>query len=251
MRPSTVELVGVGAVTSGSAVFLRQKQYWGRGRYQDDVDEDLESVLHNVCTVVCMQIPFCVSERASLLRNLENLVQTSSCRDAASLAAACRNAACIIEEEAGVGVFEDSRRFAPHVDVFLAQSFREAERRFSSHVKTEGAHIDKLMQYYQNKKKKLASGQVNEQDFEQGDYGVVTLVVATREGVDLRCYDDSLEDTVSCTNLRKLRRALHAVAQLKDGEAAGLEVLWVPVDETDGGMGLKQMAESYPALRLY
>lgn len=114
---STIELVDIGTLTPGSAVSLRQKQYWGRGSYQDDIHEYFEHVLHSVYTVIYIQMQVCVSECTSLIRNLENMGQKSSCRNAASLAAVCVIATCIIEEEASVGVFEESRRFARHVNL--------------------------------------------------------------------------------------------------------------------------------------
>lgn len=67
----------------------------------------------------------------------------------------------------------------------------------------------------------------------------------------MRCYKDSLEHTVSSTNLRKFFQELYAVAELKYGEVVGMEVLWVPVDKRDNGITLKHTAESYPALWLY
>lgn len=73
----------------------------------------------------------------------------------------------------------------------------------------------------------------------------MNLVVDTREGVDLKCYDGSLEDSMSCTSLQKLRRALRTVTICKEGDEADMGVLWVQVHETDHVMSLKQMTESY------
>lgn len=55
---------------SSSAVCLHQKQNRGREINQDDVDEDLKCKWQNVCTVVGMQIIFCLIECTSFLRNM-------------------------------------------------------------------------------------------------------------------------------------------------------------------------------------
>lgn len=229
LRPATVGLVGVGAVTSGSMLLRRaQLQMRSRHQYTYDQDEEILSRLHNVCTVVCMQIPFCANDRSSLLRGLERLILTASCSDSGGMADACRSAASLLQVEAGM--LEDSRRFAPHIDLFLAESFEEAERRFLAHVTIEGCRLDRL-----------DTSAISEDD---GDYGVVTMVVATTEGVDLRCCDDGL------TNMQRLRSAIDAISRLKEGEAAGLELLWFPEKVGDRSLSRAQMADLYPNLQI-
>lgn len=229
VRPTTVGLVGVGAVTSGS-MLLRHAQLQMRTRrfHAQDVENELLSRLHNVCTVVCMQIPFCVSERSKLLQRLERLLFTASCSDAASMACACRSAAALLLGEDGV--LEDSRRFAPHVDLFLAESFAEAERRFCAHVTIEGSRLERLN-----------ASTISESD---GDYGVVTMIVATTEGINLCCYSDGI------TNLQRLCCALDSISRLKEGEVAGLELLWVPETVGTRRLSRAQMADVYPSLRI-
>lgn len=226
---TTVGLVGVGALTSGSVLLQRARR--GRSDRSTSGSSDYRSRLHNVCTVVCLQIPFCVRERGHLIKGLNDLILSQSCSDAASIARACCAAASLLQGQAGV--MEDSRCFAPHVDMFLAESIEEAERRFSAHVTIESARIDRV-----------AQGDVGAVAFDDGDYGVVTMVVATNGGVDLHCYDDGM------TNLQRLRSALDAIGRLREGEVAGLELLWIPDKVGARSMSRAQMLDSFPSLRI-
>ena len=62
----------------------------------------------------------------------------------------------------------------------MADTIRSAERRFSGHVLTEEQRIERI------------SGKTLGYDLSPtaklGQYGVVSLVVATNEGVNLECY---------------------------------------------------------------
>lgn len=226
---TTVGLVGVGAMTSGSVLIQRMRRQ-GRTWLPSNSD-DRHNQLHNECTVVCMQIPFCVHERGTLLTGLNDLIQSQSCRDAAGIAHACRAAARLLQAQ--TGVMEDSRRFAPHVDMFLAESIKEAERRFSAHVTIEASRIDRVS--------KGADDGVTSND---GDYGVVTMVVATTEGVDLHCFDEGM------TNCQRLRSALDAVGHLQEGQVSGLELVWVPEDHNKRSLSRSQMLDAYPSLSI-
>lgn len=226
---TTVGLVGVGALTSGSVLLQRARRHES-GRSSSG-SSDHRSRLHNVCTVVCMQIPFCARERALLIKGMNDLILSQSCSDAAAIARACCAAAKLLQGQAGV--MEDSRCFAPHFDMFLAESIEEAERRFSAHVTIESARIDRVSQ-----------GDVGAVATDDGDYGVVTMVVATTGGVDLHCYDDGM------TNLQRLRSALDAIGRLREGEVAGLELLWIPDKVGARSMSRAQMLDSFPGLRI-
>lgn len=231
-RPTFMGLFGGLALTSTSLI-IRQRQR-RNSPYNSSIIN--EQIIHDACTVLCMHIPFCVSERFTLLQNLDNLINTAgACTDAKSLSKACRNVAHVVEKAAFSGVLEDSTKFAPHVDVFIAQSFKEAERRFSAHVIIEGERMNRL-----KNSPPLTGG---------GDYGVITMVIATMEGVDLKCYDED----GGCTNLQKLRSALKAIRRLEEGEVAGLELLWVPQKNDSGavcGLNTIQMQDAYPNLRI-
>lgn len=226
-RPAALGLMSVGALTSGS-VLMRSL----RSRDTDDIS--LASELHNACTVVCMQIPVCVSDRSNLLDALRQLVFTQQCSDAGAMAKACRAAADALRGQEGL--LEDSRRFAPHVDIFVAESIAEAERRFCGHVRIEAGRLERLRDDdVGDVTTKNRSG--------SGDYGIVTMVVATTEGVDLKCYGQDM------TNLQRLRAALDAIACIREGEAAGLELLWVP-DEEDRPLNRSQVAKAFPCLNI-
>lgn len=226
--PTIVGLVSVGAVTSGSVLLRRARRHTRPSASDTGAGMDGTSPLPgNVCTVVSVQIPFCVSDRAVLLERLDRLTVTESCRDGAGMARACRAAAAILLSEGGV--MEDSRRFAPHVDLFLAESIEEAEKRFGAHVTIEGGRLDRL------RSRSSVNGQ-------EADYGVVTMVVATTEGVDLRCYSDDM------TNLGRLTSALDAISRLREGEAAGLELLFVPQELGGSALTRAQMVDAFPSL---
>lgn len=226
---TTVGLVGVGALTSGSVLLQRARR---RESVRTSSEEkSYRARLHNVCTVVCMQIPFCVRERAQLIKDLNDLIVSQSCSDAVAIAQACRAAARLLQGQAGV--MEDSRCFAPHVDMFLAESLDEAERRFCAHVTIESARIDRV-----------AQGDVGAVASDNGDYGVVTMVVATTGGVDLHCYENGM------TNLQRLRSALDAISRFREGEVAGLELLWVPEKVGARSLSRAQMLDSFPSLRI-
>lgn len=224
VRPTTFGLVGVGAVTSGSVLVRRRQR---RARPSPTAASPI--ALRDVCTVVCMQIPFCVSDRALLLERLDRLGGSESCGDAGGMARACRAVAAVMLSEGGL--LEDSRRFAPHVEVFLAESLDEAERRFAAHVSIESARLERL---------NVVAGSPTQ----EGDYGVVTMVVATSEHVDLRCHEEKM------TKLQILTTALDSVSSLREGEATGLELLCVP--QNIGGRGLTrgQMADVFPTLKI-
>lgn len=186
------------------------------------------------CSVVCLQIPFCVPERAKLLKGLAELADGACLANADGMAKAARHAARLLLEESGL--LEDSSKFAPYMDVFVAENLHEAERRFSAHVEIETQRIQKL------------AGKKQVHDVSStarlGEYGVVTLAIATTEGVDLECYN------CDATVIRRLRKALDSVGSLREGEVAGMELMWVPETAETRSLTRAQLATAFPALRI-
>lgn len=186
-----------------------------------------------LCSVVYVQIPFCVPEREQLLDRLTRLAGTARLMSAEGMAAAARDAAALLLEG---GLLEDSRKFAPYMDVCLADDLMAAERRFSGHVEIESQRIDRL------------SGKHVEYDVSShaklGQYGVVTLVIATTMGVDLDCYDERT------TVIKRLRTALDAVCRLGGGDVAGMELRWIPESAEARSLTRAQLADAFPYLRV-
>lgn len=187
-----------------------------------------------LCSVVCVQIPFCVPDRERLLAGLTRLADTARLMSAEGMAAAARDAAALLLEEGGL--LEDSRKFAPYMDVCLADDLMAAERRFSGHVEIESQRIERL------------SGKIVEYDVSPqaklGQYGVVTLVIATAVGVDLKCYDERT------TVIKRLRTALDAVCRLEGGDVAGMELRWIPENSEARSLTRAQLADAFPCLRV-
>lgn len=235
VRPSTLGLVGVGAFTSGS-VFLRSLT----SRSSEMSENESSSVdlpdckPSGPCSVVCMQIPFCVPERLQLLAELARLADTACLVTRDGMSTAARDAASLLLEESGL--MEDSRKFAPHMDVFLADTILSAERRFSAHVAIEGNRLERLCG-------KNVGYQLSP-TANMGQYGVVTLVVATTEGVDLACYDGRV------TVVKRLRAALDAICRLDAGDVAGMELRWVPETTESRSLTRAQLADAFPSLRV-
>lgn len=186
------------------------------------------------CSVVCLQIPFCVPERGKLLKGLAELADDACLDNAGGMAKAARHASQLLLEESGL--LEDSSKFAPYMDVFVAESLREAERRFSAHVEIEAQRIQKLAD-----KKQV---QDVSSTARLGEYGVVTLVIASTEGVNLECYN------CDATVIRRLRRALDSVGKLGEGEVAGMELMWVPETTENRSLTRAQLAMAFPTLRI-
>lgn len=233
VRPAaTLGLVGVGAVTSGSMFWRRafgKREEERAGLLVEGSNE--ESVY---CSVVCLQIPFCVPERAKLLKELTKLADAACLVNPDGMAKAASYAAHLLLEESGL--LEDSSKFAPYMDVFVAENLREAERRFSAHVEIEAQRIQKLAG-----KKQVCDVSPTAR---LGEYGVVTLVIATTEGVDLECYN------CGATVIQRLRRALDSVGNVREGEIAGMELMWVPETGDSRSLTRAQLATAFPALRI-
>lgn len=225
VRPATLGLVGVGALTSGS-VFLRSVKR--KSSRMDRDDEEVER--QDVCSVVCVHIPFCVPDRAVLLERLERLASSARIDNADGMAQACREAVAILQTEEGL--LEDSRRFAPSIETFLADNIECAEKRFSGHVEIEARSAERIRDL-----------EKDSTDEGQGDYGVITMVVATTEGVDLACYDE--EKTMIC----RLRSALECISRLRGGQIAGLELVWYPSSSKDSPLTRSRLAEIFPCLK--
>lgn len=247
-RPGAVGLVGGIAITSTTSYLIRRRRLSQSSSSILSVPT-AEQLVSDACTVVCMRIPFCVSERQDLLKNLNGLVESSgSVATPAALAQACRKAANLVENEAVTGVLEDSTKFGPHVDVFIAQTFKEAERRFCAHVNIEGDRVEKLTGENAVRDQSNGNGvSSNNNESKSNDYGVIVMVVATTEGVNLKCYDDDAD----VSNLTKLRCALEALRRVKEGEITGLELVWAPEQPSLGGLSRSQMIDAYPGLRIH
>lgn len=224
VRPATLGLVGVGAFTSGSALLRSITRNNARKR-----DEPFLSAT-GVCSVVSMQIPFCVSDRIQMLQTFDGLVKEACIDDAEGMANASRIAATVLLEEEGL--LEDSTKFAPYIDVFLAENLASAERRFACQVGTEESRLQKI------------EGYKNEESQMQRLYGVTTMIVATTEGVDLECYDEH------STLVSRLRHALDSISKLRAGEVAGLELVWVPEDAKYIPLTRAQISDAYPWLKI-
>lgn len=229
MRPATLGLVGFGAFTSGS-VFLRSVS-------QKNSATGATSTLEKpteMCSVVCVHIPFCVPDRERLLEGLARLEETACLVTAEGMAAAARDAAALLLEEGGL--LEDSSKFAPNMVVCLPDDIMAAERRFSGHVEIETHRIERLsgktVGYDVSPKAKL------------GQYGVVTLVIATAMGVDLDCYDERT------TVIKRLRAALDAVCRLESGDVTGMELRWIPENTESRSLTRAQLADAFPWLRV-
>lgn len=224
LRPTTLGLVGVSAFTSGS-VFLRSMR---KAQYKEG--DDLDNA-RDVCSVVSLQIPFCVSEREQLLKGLEKLATTAKIDNPEGMADASREAAAMILKEEGL--LEDSQNFAPNIVVSLAENLDSAEKRFSGHVSIEAARMERFRSVVQETKEDSRSV-----------YGVVTVVVATTEGVDLACYDKSN------TGVCNMRCALERIEQLSAGQAAGLELIWIPETPGSSGLDRDQFSQLFPSLKV-
>lgn len=219
VRPALV--VGVGALTGGSVVLRKRAS-----KAKQDMTE-------RGCAVVCLHIPFCVRERSDMVKELERLGDETCLMNPEGMASAARRAASILLQEDGL--LEDSSKFSPYLETFVAENIDEAEKRFNAHVEME-SHRLKAME----ERKRV--GDVKK-DNKLGDYGVVTMVVATAEGVELGCYN------CSEAMVQRLRRAVGTIAEVSEGEVVGLELRWVP---EEGGRTLtrRALAQNYPALRL-
>lgn len=236
VRPSTLGIVGFGAFTSGS-VFLRsvtrkRSMLWRRTASSSRHLTEEQPIGH--CSVVCMHIPFCVPDRKSLLDGLSHLADTAYLLTADGMSAAARDAAALLLQEDGL--LEDSRKFAPHVDVFLADNIASAERRFSGHVAIEGNRVERISGKSMGYDMSSAS--------KHGQYGVITLVIATTEGVDLCCYDEK------STKVQRLRGALASVQRLHSGDIAGMELRWIPETTESHTLTRAQLADAFPSLRI-
>lgn len=223
-RPTTLGLVGVGAVTSGS-VMLRTLS---KKSDQDVIDDDENTT--DLWSVINLHIPFCVSERALMLERMERLALTADVSSPGGMAKATREAAAVLLGEKGL--LEDSRSFAPFCDVVVTESLAQAKKRFAAHVEIEGTRMGR------------AETDVCEQSGSDGDYGVLTMVVATTEGVNLHCYDDK------CTVMKRLRCALDGIAMLQGGQVCGLELIWIPRSMTGTPLTRKQLNCEYPFLQI-
>lgn len=229
MRPATLGLVGFGAFTSGS-VFLRSIAQ------KKNIPSTLETVdkPSEMCSIVCMHIPFCVPERKQMLDALTELADSACLVTPNGMAAAARDAAAVLLKENRL--LEDSTKFAPSMDICTADDLVLGARRFSGHVEIEKHRIDRIsgrhLGYDVSPKAKL------------GQYGVVTLVIATAVGVNLGCYDDS--KALVC----RLRSTLDAVCRLRTGEVAGLELRWIPETSDSRSLTRAQLADSFPCLRV-
>lgn len=219
VRPALV--VGVGALTGGSVVLHKRAS---KGKPEST---------ERGCAVVCLHIPFCVRERSTMVEKLERLGEDTCLMTPDGMASAARRAATVLLGENGL--LEDSTKFSPHLETFIAENIDEAEKRFNAHVETESHRLKAI-----EERKRV--GDVKK-DNKLGEYGVVTLVVATTEGVDLACHN------CSETIIRRLRRAVSTIAEVREGDVVGLELRWVP---EEGGRTLtrRALAQNYPALRL-
>lgn len=235
VSPSTLGIVGFGAFTSGS-VFLRSVTRKVSALASDSATgADLgEGKSVGYCSVVCMHIPFCVPERKALLDGLTRIANTASLVTAEGMCAAARDTASLLLQENGL--LEDSRKFAPDVDVFLADSIVSAERRFSGHVATEDSRIERIST-------KTARNDANA-GAKMGQYGAITLVIATTDGVDLECYDEKT------TKVKRLRAALASVERLHSGDIAGLELRWVPEAADSRFLTGAQLSDAFPSLHV-
>ncbi|CAN8062974.1 unnamed protein product [Agarophyton chilense] len=224
MRPAALGLVSVSALTSGS-VFLRNATRKRKPRVSEPIREDQE-----ICSVVSIHIPFCVSERENMMGKLQELENNVNLMTPDGMACAARKAAKILLGEGRL--LEDSRKFAPKVDVYLAEDMKCAEKRFAGHVEIEAHRIDRIRKCNQrvppNSRK----------------YGVATIVVATTEGVDLACYDEKA--TIIC----RLRGALDRISRLRAGQVAGLELQWFPEDCRERSLTRAQLCEAFPGLKV-
>lgn len=225
IRQATIGLVSVSAVTSGSVLFRRAS----RKRIRYVPNSRLED--QNVCSVVSIHIPFCVPERTAMMKKLDELTMSANILTPKGMAEATRSAANLLLDEARL--LEDSRKFAPKVDVFLAENMACAEKRFAGHVEIEAHRVDRVKNCSQKRPGKSS-----------GAYGVVTLVVATTEGVDLACYDED------ATTICRLRGALDRISRLQSGQVAGLELQWIPETEGSGSMTRAQLCEVFPGLKV-
>lgn len=240
VRPATVGLVGFGAFSSGSAllrtVVAKARRKVGSHSGVDGRNGAGENFVDGEsCTVAFMQIPFCVPVRGQMLQSLRKLASLSDLSSAGGLASAARKTASILLAEPGL--LKDSECFAPHIDVYIAESLEDAKRRFSGHVSTEESHRSRAISM-QNGTKHQASPDPDN----AGSYGIVTMVVATMPGVDLRCYG------VQEPNVQSLRSALSSVAVLDEKDVAGLELVWLPDEEISEPISRMQLADVFPSL---
>lgn len=150
------------------------------------------------------------------------------------MACATRAAAALLLQESGL--LEDSSKFAPDMELFLADHIGEAERRFNAHVEIEAARVERMIA---RKMEVDVSSRAS-----LGEYGVVTLVVATTGRVDLGCYDQ--ERAV----VERLRGALDSLGRVKPGAVAGMELMWVPEGSDVRSLTRAQMTETFPTLRV-
>ncbi|PXF48693.1 hypothetical protein BWQ96_01545 [Gracilariopsis chorda] len=225
IRPATIGLVSVSAVTSGSVLFRSVTRKRIRNVHKSTLEDQ------DVCSVVSIHIPFCVPERATMMKKLEELAAIAIILTPEGMAEATRSAANLLLDEARL--LEDSRKFAPKVDVFLAENMACAEKRFAGHVEIEAHRIDRVKNCAQKNSTKSS-----------GEYGVVTLVVATTAGVDLACYNE--DATIIC----RLRGALDRISRLQSGQVAGLELQWVPESEEKRSLNRAQLCEVFPGLKV-
>lgn len=169
-----------------------------------------------------------------MLNGLTELADNSCLVNSQGMASAARAAAALLLRESGL--LEDSRKFAPDMEVFLAEHIGEAERRFNAHVEIEAARVEKMIA---RKMEVDVSSRAS-----LGEYGVVTLVVATTGGVDLACYD---EDRAV---VERMRWALNSLGRVRPGTVAGMELMWVPEGADVRSLTRAQMAETFPTLRV-
>lgn len=235
VRPTTVGLVGVGAFTSGSAL-LRSgvlKTSAGPGKVKSTVGAECAGS-KGFCTVVCVHIPFCVPDRVRLLQDLSSLEKTVDLSTEDGIAkATCETAALLLEED---GLLEDSRTFAPTLDVFLADSMAVAERRFSGHVVIEESRLEKCNQSSEGSDIPIQA--------QTGEYGIVTLVVATTDGVNLHCFEEGT------TVMKRLRATLECLSLMKCGDVAGLELVWIPDCLNSRSLSKAQLAAAFPNMEV-
>ncbi|KAI0565094.1 hypothetical protein FGB62_22g353 [Gracilaria domingensis] len=224
LRPTTLGLFSVSALTSGS-VLLRNATRKRKPRVSEPISEDRE-----ICSVVSINIPFCVSEREAMMGKLQQLEANANLLNPDGMACAAREAAKILLGEEGL--LEDSRKFAPKVDVFLAENMKCAEKRFAGHVEIESHRGDRIQNCSQDAPMSARK------------YGVATIVVATTEGVDLACYNE--EATIIC----RLRGALDRISRLRGGQVAGLELQWIPGGCGERSLTRAQLCEAFPGLKV-
>ena len=223
-RPTALGLVGVGAVTSGSVMLRSLSKKSNQAESEDDENTT------DLWSVICLHIPFCVSERALMLERMERLSLTADVANPGGMAKTTREAAAVLLGEKGL--LEDSRSFAPFCDVVVTESLAQAKKRFAAHVNIESIRMGR------------AEIDVCEDADSDGDYGVLTMIVATTEGVNLHCYDDK------CTVMKRLRCALDGISMLQGGQVCGLELIWIPQSMTGTPLTRKQLNCEYPFLQI-